>query len=45
MKYYPTGKQAQAIDKYTQEKLGINGIALMESAASKLADAIHSAIF
>ncbi len=44
MKFYPTGKQAQAIDKYTQEKLGISGLVLMESAARKLAEAVDDAI-
>ena len=43
MKYYLTGKQAQAIDKYTQTSLGISGISLMESAAKQLAEAIDSA--
>ena len=37
MRFYLTGKQAQAIDKYTQETLGIPGLTLMESAAKKLA--------
>ena len=44
MKFYLTGKQAQAIDKYTQETLGIPGLTLMESAAKKLADSIDDAI-
>ncbi len=44
MKYYLTGKQAQAIDKYTQTNLGISGITLMESAAGKLAEAIDGVI-
>lgn len=44
MKYYLTGKQAQAIDKYTQTSLGISGITLMESAAKKLAETIDAAI-
>ncbi len=44
MKFYLTGKQAQAIDKYTQETLGIPGLTLMESAAKKLAEAIDDAI-
>ncbi len=42
MRYYLTGKQAQIIDKYTQESLGIPGIILMEKAAEKLADSIES---
>ena len=42
MKFYLTGKQAQIIDKYTQESLGIPGIILMEKAAEKLADSIES---
>ncbi|SEQ09188.1 NAD(P)H-hydrate epimerase [Lachnospiraceae bacterium NE2001] len=41
MKYYLTGKQAQIVDKYTQESLGIPGIILMEKAAEKLADSIE----
>ena len=41
MKYYLTGKQAQLIDKYTQEFLGIPGLLLMEKAAAKLADSIE----
>ena len=44
MKYYLTGKQAQAVDKYTQETLGIPGLTLMESAAKKLAEAIDDAV-
>ena len=44
MKYYLTGKQAQAVDKYTQEKIGIPGLTLMESAAGKLAEAIDDVI-
>ena len=44
MKYYLTGKQAQAIDKYTQTSLGISGITLMESAAKKLAELVDAAI-
>ncbi len=44
MKYYLTGKQAQAVDKYTQEKLGVPGLTLMESAAGKLAEAIDDVI-
>ena len=44
MKFYLTGKQAQAIDKYTQETLGIPGLTLMKSAAKKLAEAIDDAI-
>ena len=41
MKYYLKGKQAQLIDKYTQEFLGIPGLLLMEKAAAKLADSIE----
>jgi len=42
MRYYPTGKQAQIIDNYTQESLGIPGLLLMEKAAEKLADSIET---
>ena len=41
MKYYLNGKQAQILDRYTQEEIGIPGIVLMERAAEKLADAVQ----
>ena len=44
MRFYLTGKQAQAIDKYTQETLGIPGLDLMESAAKKLAESVDGAV-
>ena len=44
MKYYLTGKHAQAIDKYTQETLGVPGLKLMESAAGKLAESVDDAV-
>ena len=44
MKYYLTGKQAQCIDKYTQETIGIPGLVLMEKAAGVLADEIEKKI-
>ena len=40
MDYYLTGKQAGIIDKYTQEKIGIPGIVLMEKAAMAIVDNI-----
>ena len=40
MRFYPDRKQAQEIDRYTQENIGIPGIVLMERAAIKLADHI-----
>ena len=44
MRFYLTGKQAQAIDKYTQETLGVPGLELMEAAAKKLAEAIDDVV-
>ncbi len=44
MRIYPSGKQAQLIDKYTQEVIGIPGLVLMEKAAETLADEIVSAV-
>ena len=41
MKFYPTGNQAQYIDSYTQNEIGILGIVLMEKAAERLAWNIH----
>ncbi|MBP5608115.1 MAG: NAD(P)H-hydrate dehydratase [Lachnospiraceae bacterium] len=43
MRYYLSGKQAQAIDRYTQDVIGIPGIVLMERAALKLAGCIDDA--
>ncbi len=43
MRYYLSGKQAQAIDRYTQDVIGIPGIVLMERAALKLAERIDEA--
>ena len=43
MRYYLNGKQAQLIDKYTQDVIGIPGIVLMERAALKLAERIDEA--
>ena len=42
MKFYPTGKQAQLIDKYTQDEIGIPGLVLMEKAAETLAGELIS---
>ena len=36
MVYYLTGKQAQCIDRYTQDVIGIPGIVLMEKAAENI---------
>ena len=44
MKFYPTGKQTQLIDKYTQEVIGLPGLVLMEKAAGALADEIEKSI-
>ena len=44
MIFYPTGKQAQLIDKYTQEVIGLPGLVLMEKAAETLADEIEKKI-
>ncbi|SNU05308.1 NAD(P)H-hydrate epimerase [Lachnospiraceae bacterium] len=44
MIFYPTGKQAQIIDKYTQEVIGLPGLVLMEKAAEALADEIINKI-
>ena len=44
MYYYPTGPQAQIIDKYTQEEIGIPGLVLMEKAAETLASEIEKKI-
>ena len=44
MKYYLTGKQAQIIDNYTQDIIGIPGLVLMEKAAEKLADEIDKIV-
>lgn len=44
MIYYLTGKQAQCIDRYTQDVIGIPGIVLMEKAAEKLACFVESKI-
>ena len=41
MRIYPTGNQAQYIDSYTQNEIGILGIVLMEKAAERLAWNIH----
>ncbi len=43
MRFYPDRKQAQEIDRYTQESIGIPGIVLMERAAMKLAERVASA--
>ena len=40
MKLYLTGKQAQSVDIFTQNKIGIPGLVLMEKAAEKLAEEI-----
>ena len=37
MKYYLTGQQAGVIDRYTQDKVGIPGLVLMEKAAETAA--------
>ena len=44
MFFYPTGKQAQLIDKYTQEVIGLPGLVLMEKAAEVLAGEIEKRI-
>ena len=44
MIFYPTGKQAQLIDKYTQEVIGLPGLVLMEKAAEILAGEIDNKI-
>ena len=44
MKYFLTRSQAQNIDIYTQEEIGIPGIVLMEKAAEKLAYRIDRVI-
>ncbi len=44
MRFYLSGKQAQVIDKYTQDVLGIPGIVLMEKAAEKLAENVDALI-
>ena len=41
MKYYLTGKQAGLIDRYTQDKVGIPGLVLMEKAAEVAADELE----
>ncbi|MCR5249307.1 MAG: NAD(P)H-hydrate dehydratase [Lachnospiraceae bacterium] len=41
MHYYLSRKQAQTIDRYTQEVIGIPSLVLMERAALKLAEAIR----
>ncbi len=43
MRYYPDRKQAQEIDRYTREVIGIPGIVLMERAAMRLAIRIADA--
>lgn len=43
MRFYPDRKQAQELDRYTQEDIGIPGIVLMERAAMKLAERIEEA--
>ncbi len=40
MKYYLNGKQTQAVDKYTQDVLGVPGLTLMEKAAEKVKEHI-----
>ena len=37
---YPTAKQAGILDKYTQERIGVPGIVLMERAANLTAETI-----
>lgn len=44
MEYYLTGKQSQAIDKYTQEYLGTPGIILMERASREIAEFLKNLI-
>ncbi len=44
LKYYLTGRQAQSVDIFTQNKIGIPGLVLMEKAAERLAEEIDSYI-
>ena len=44
MKYYLTGQQAGLIDRYTQDKVGIPGLVLMEKAAETAADELERKI-
>ena len=39
-----TGKQAKLIDEYTQNKIGIPGLVLMERAALKVAEHVEHLI-
>jgi len=41
MHYYLTGEQARAVDRYTSEKIGLDGIILMERAALALAEEVE----
>ncbi|MBO6215174.1 MAG: NAD(P)H-hydrate epimerase, partial [Lachnospiraceae bacterium] len=45
MRFYPVKKQAQSVDVYTQEIIGIPGMVLIEKAAERLALRLEESLF